>query len=46
VISRAFNLHIRLAILASTVIDDSMEWRLPFEESGFIFVDFSGVDFH
>ena len=39
-------LLIRLEILVSTAINDSIEWRLPFEELKFVFLDFSEVDFH
>ena len=43
---KASNLLIRLEILASAAIDDSIEWRYPFEEIGFVFLDFSGVSSH
>jgi len=36
-VSRAFILLLRLEILASVAMDDSIEWRPPFEEIGFVF---------
>jgi len=43
-ISRDSILLLRLEILASTVIDDSIEWRPLFEEIEFVFLEFLGVD--
>ena len=45
-VSRAFNLLIRLSILASAAMGDSMEWIPPLEEIGFVFLDFSRVGSH
>jgi len=45
-VSRHSILLIRLKILASAAMDDSIEWRLPFEEIGFAFPYFSGVGSH
>ena len=45
-VSRAFILLIRLVILASEAMDDSMQWRPPFEEIGLVFLDFSEVSSH
>jgi len=45
-VSRAFTLLIGLEILTSAAMDDSIEWRTPLEEIGFVFLDFSGVGSH
>jgi len=45
-VSRVFSLLIRLAILVSTVINDSMKWRSSFEEIWFVFLDFSRINSH
>ena len=45
-VSRASNLLIRVAILASVAMNDSIEWRPPFEEIGFEFLEFLLVSFH
>jgi len=45
-VSRACNLLIRLEILASTTMDDSIEWRPHLEEIRFVFLDFLGVGSH
>jgi len=45
-VSRASILLIRLEILALAAMNDSIEWRPPFEEIGFVFLDFSGVSSH
>ena len=42
-IFKTFSLFIRLATLASAAIDDSMEWRSPFEDMGLLFLDLSEV---
>ena len=45
-VSRASNLLIRLKLLASAAMNDSIEWRSPFEEKGFVVLDFSEVYSH
>ena len=40
-VSRTFSLLIRLTILTSTAIDDSIEGRPPFKEIWFMFLNFS-----
>ena len=42
-VSRASSHLIKLAILVSVAIDDSMEWRTPFEEMRLLFQNLSGV---
>jgi len=46
VVSRSSSLLTRLGILASAVMDDSMEWIPPLEEIGFVFLNFLGVGSH
>jgi len=45
-VSKAFSLLVRLANLASLAMDDSIEWRPPFEEMVFGFLEFSLVGSH
>ena len=45
-VSKTFSLLARFAILASAAMDDSIEWRPPFEEMEFEFLEFSLVDSH
>ena len=45
-VSKAFNLLARLANLASLAMDDSIEWRPPFEEMEFEVLEVSLVGSH
>jgi len=45
-VSKAFSLLARFAILASLVMDDSIEWRALFEEMEFEFLELSLVVSH
>ena len=45
-ISKPFSLLARFAILASAAMDDSNEWRPPFEEMEFEFMEFELVGSH
>jgi len=45
-VSKTSSLLARLANLALLVMDDSIEWRPPFEEIEFEFLEFSLVDSH
>ena len=45
-VSKTFSLIARFTILALLAMDDSIDWRPPFEEMEFEFLEFSLVGFH